>query len=156
MLAGILVGTFVTGWLLLDVRWTLNLSRQAAATERQYGNKDLRDKHLAAEDGQLYAAIEKARATMPSTPVRVFVMSDARYLRERAAYHLLPNAVYTDRVNGGMPAPSALRAGDWLFVYFARGIQYDPEQHLLRWGTNETRPAELKAVFPGGALFEIR
>lgn len=156
MLASLLVTLFVSGWFLLDLRWTLNLSRQAAVTEAQYGNKNPRDKHLAAEDGQLYAAIEKARAAMPSTPVRVFVASDTRYLRERAAYHFFPNSAYTDRGGGVMPPASALRPGDRLFVYFARGIQYDPEQHMLRWGANETKPADLKLVVPGGALFEIR
>lgn len=155
-LAGLLVGGFVCGWFLLDLRWTLNLSRQAAVTEAQYLGKDLRDKHLSAEDGQLYAAIEKVRAALPATPVRVFIASDARYFRERAAYHLYPNSVFTDRGSGVMPPVSTLRPGDWLFVYFARGVQYDPEQHMLRWGANETRAADLKVVVPGGALFEVR
>lgn len=156
LLAGLLAGTFICGWFMLDLRWTLNLSRQATLTHAQYGGKDLRDKHLAADDGELYAAIEKVRESLPPAPVRLVIASEARYLRERAAYHLYPNNVYTDRGDQVMPLASALRPGDWLFIYLVRGVQYDPQQQLLRWGANETKSAELKLVVPGGALFEVR
>ena len=68
--------------------------------------KDTRETDLAAEDGALYAFIEKARAVMPQTPVRVFVIADVPYFRGRAAYHLYPHNAYADVLGRGA------RAGD--------------------------------------------
>jgi hypothetical protein len=150
------IGILVAAWLVLDARWTLNLLRQVRVTADTYAGKDIAEKHRAAEDGALYAFIEQARAVMPATPARVFVVSDARYFRERAVYHLLPHNAYTDRTAGSMPPATALRPGDWLVVYQRRGVQYDPAQHRLRWETGETIPADVMLTTPGSALFVIR
>ena len=150
------IGILVAAWLVLDARWTLNLLRQVRVTANTYAGKDLGEKHRAAEDGALYAFIEQARAIMPATPARVFVVSDARYFRERAAYHLFPHNAYTDRAAGSMPPATALRPGDWLVVYQRRGVQYDPAQHRLRWETGETVPADVMFTAAGSALFVIR
>jgi hypothetical protein len=93
---------------------------------------------------------------MPATPARVFVASDARYFRERAAYHLFPHNAYTERFEGTMPRADALRRGDWVVVYQRRGVQYDAAQHLLRWEPGDTIPADLKLTAPGAALFVVR
>jgi hypothetical protein len=152
------LGVVVIAWFVLDARWSWNLLRQANATARTYAGKNLEEKHLAAEDGDLFAFIEKALAVMPATatPARVFVVSDARYFRERAAYLLYPHNVYTDRANGTMPPRGALRPGDWVIVYQRRGIQYDPAQHMLRWETGETIPADMKLAGNGNAVLLIR
>jgi hypothetical protein len=154
--AGMLLALFAVAWLILDVRWTWNLARQERITLSHYGGKTLADKHLAAEDQILFAIVEKARRVMPEPPVRVFVVGNARYFRERAAYHFYPHNVYTDRVNGTMPPASALRPGDWLFDYEARGITYDAASGTLRWDGNQTIAAEPKLIVPGAALFLIR
>ena len=150
------IGVLVTAWRVLDARWTWNLLRQANVTARTYAGKDIRDKHLAAEDGALFAFIEQARAVMPATPARVFVVSDARYFRERAAYHLYPHNAFADRIEGKMPPAGALRPGDWLVVYQRHGVQYDAAQQKLRWETGETILADVKLTVPGAALFLIR
>jgi hypothetical protein len=150
------LGVLVAAWLVLDARWAWNLTRQANATARTYAGADLREKHLAAEDGALFDFIDKARAVMPATPARVFVTSDARYFRERAAYHLYPHNVYTDRFEGTMPPATTLRPGDWVAVYQRRGVQYDAAQHLLRWGPGDTVTADLKLTAPGAALLLVR
>jgi hypothetical protein len=154
--AGTLIGLFVAAWLVLDARWTWNLVRQVRATASEYAGKDVRQKHLAAEDGPLFAFIEKARAIMPATPARVFVVANAHYFRGRAAYHLYPHNVYTDRIGGTVPPASVMRPGDWLLVYQSRGIQYDAGQGKLRWDDTQTIPAEVKLTEPGAALFLIR
>ena len=156
MAAAMWLGVFVAAWLVLDARWTWNLVRQANVTARTYAGKDIREKHLAAEDGALYAFIDQARAIMPAAPARIFVTSDARYFGERAAYHLYPHNAYTDRSGGAMPPASALRPGDWVLVFQRRGVQYDAAQHMLRWGTGDTVSADLKLTAPGAALFVIR
>jgi hypothetical protein len=154
--AAMWIGVLVAAWLVLDARWAWNLVRQENITARTYAGKDLREKHLEAEDGALFAFVEKARAIMPATPARVFVASDARYFRERAAYHLFPHNAYTERFEGTMPRADALRRGDWVVVYQRRGVQYDAAQHLLRWEPGDTIPADLKLTAPGAALFVVR
>jgi hypothetical protein len=147
---------FLAAWLALDARWSWNLARQVTVTAGQYAGKDARAKHLAAEDGPLYAFIEKSLALMPSSPVRVFVAADAIYYRERAAYHLYPHSVFFDPSSSDLPSTDHVRPGDWLLVYQRHGIQYDASQGKLRWDGVHTVSAEPKLVEPGAALFLIR
>lgn len=154
--AGVIAGAFLLAWLAQDARWTWNLARQVAETASRYGGKDSRAKDLAAEDGALYAFIEKARAALPKAPVRVFVLADAPYFRGRAAYHLYPHNVYAD-VLGAAPAPAgAIRPGDWVLAWQREGVQYDPAQHTLRWDGRAALSAEAKLIGDGAALFVIR
>ena len=154
--AATIAGSFLLAWFALDARWTWNLARQVAETATRYAGKDTHEKGLAAEDGALYAFIEKARAVMPQTPARVFVLADAPYFRGRAAYHLYPHDAYAD-VLGAAPAPAtAMRPGDWVLVWQRPGIQYDPAQHKLRWDAREPISAEAKLVGDGAALFVVR
>jgi hypothetical protein len=133
-----------------------NLLRQERVTATQYAGKDARERHLASEDGALYAFIEKALAVMPRTPARIFVASDADYFRGRAAYHLYPHNVYFTARGAALPSASAFRTGDWLLVYQRRGMQFDKAQGRIRWDDGQTVAAEAKLVEPGAALFLIR
>lgn len=155
-IAGMLVATFVAAWFLLDARWTWNLARQSVDTARNFAGKDIREKRLAMADGPLYAFIEKARALMPLEPARVFVVADAPYFRNRAAYHLYPHNVFSEPIRNTLPPATWLRPGDWLVVAQRRGIQFDPGQQKLRWDTDQTVSAEVKLVAPDYALFRIR
>ena len=147
---------FVIAWTVLDLRWTLNLVRQADATATSYAGKDWRERHLAAEDGPLFAFIEKVREKLPASPARVIVVADADYFRGRGAYHLYPHNVYFDPRQNTLPAPSTLRSGDYLVVYQRRGIQYDASLQRLRWDGGEPVAAELLVTGPGAAAFRIR
>jgi hypothetical protein len=151
-----LAGLFVAAWLALDARWTWNLLRQERATAAQYAGKDAHDKHLASEDGALFAFTEKALAVLPRTPVRIFIVSDADYFRGRAAYHLYPHSVYFNPRSNRLVAANDLHAGDWLLVFQRHGIQFDPARGKIRWDANQTVDAEVKLVEPGAALFVIR
>jgi len=154
--ASTLAGLFVLAWFLLDARWMANLAHQTGLTLAQYGGKSTRDKHAAAEDGALYAFVEKARAVLPATPARIFVAADSPYFRGRAAYHLYPHNVWFEQNQGLLPRPEWLRTGDWFFVYQRHGIQYNPEKKSLRWDDGAAVGADLKLVEPGSALFQIR
>ncbi|MDQ6619124.1 MAG: hypothetical protein M3Z31_05410 [Pseudomonadota bacterium] len=147
---------FLVAWFVLDARWTANLARQEAVTAHQYAGKDTAARHLAAEDGALFAFVERARARLPQQPARVFIAADADYFRGRAAYHLYPHSVYSEPRANTLPPARVMKPGDWLLVFQRRGIQYDPARQLLRWEGDQTRSAELKYVEPGGALFLIR
>ncbi len=155
-LPAVLGTLFVLAWVVLDLRWTVNLARQADATATAYAGKEWRERHLAAEDGPLFAFIEKVRAKLPASPARVIVAADADYFRGRGAYHLYPHNVYFDPRHNTLPAASALRPGDFLVVYRRRGLQYDQGQQRLRWDGGEPVNAELLVVEPGSAAFRIR
>jgi len=144
---------FCMGWLVLDLRWTTQLTQQAAQTWQTYGGKDWTQKHLAAEDGALFAFIEKARAELPATSTRIFIMAEAAYLRSRAAYHLYPHQVFYDL--NTTQAPAALRPGDYLLVFQQRGVQYDAAGKKLRLPSGVELSADAKVIDAGSALFEL-
>ena len=147
---------FAASWFVLDARWTWNLARQVQATFAQYGGKDWRGKHQAAEDGALFEFVEKARAELPAAPVRIFVASDADYFRERAAYHLYPHNVFADPRRNVLPLPEQLKAGDWMLVFQRRGVQFDPANGRLRWDGGAPVSAQMKLRGEGAALFLIQ
>ncbi|MGH8713864.1 MAG: hypothetical protein ACREYB_07645 [Casimicrobiaceae bacterium] len=149
-------GLFVVAWFILDVPWQWNLARQARVTVHQYAGKSWRERHLAAEDGALFAFIEKARAKLPPPPARVFMAADALYFRDRGAYHLYPYNVYFDPYQNTMPAASEVHRGDYLVVFRRKGVQYDRALQKLRWEGGPPVDAELLFAENGGALFEIR
>jgi hypothetical protein len=155
-LPAVLAILFVAAWLAQDARWSWDLARQALKSARLYAGKDLRARHLAAEDGALYAFIEDVRAKLPSTPARVYVVADEQYFRARGAYHLYPHNVHFEPYRNTIPARSRLRPGDYFVVYRRRGVQFDPDAQRLRWDGGEPVAAELLLSEPGAALFRIR
>lgn len=146
---------FVAAWLLSDVRWSWNLVRQVKATVAQYAGKNAIEKHLAADDGPLFAFIQHVRAKLPAKQVRVFMAADAHYFRGRGAYHLYPYNVYFEPYANTVPSPAQLHTGDFLVVYQRKGIQYDRADQQLRWDGNQPVHAELVLLEPGAALFRI-
>jgi hypothetical protein len=156
MLGAGVAGLFVIAWLIIDARWQWNLLRQVRSTHTQYAGKSWHQRHLAAEDGPVFAFIEKVRAKLPAPPARVFMVADAHYFRDRGAYHLYPHNVYFDPWANSMPPRSAVRPGDYLVVYQRRGVQYDPSQQRLRWDDSAPIDAELLLVDTGAALFRMR
>jgi hypothetical protein len=151
-----LIAFFVGAWLLLDMRWTWNLLRQAQSTSERYSGKSWEEKRLNSDDGALFAFVQKALKVLPGKPARIFVVADEHYFRGRAAYHLYPHNVFFDPRNNLMPAADQLRPDDWLLVYQRRGVQYDAAQQRLRWDPAQSVAAEVKLVGEGAALFEIR
>ncbi len=145
----------LSAWVVLDARWMWNLVRQVDATADRFAGKSWADKRLAVEDGPLFAFIQKAKETMPTPPARVFVAADSPYFRGRAAYHLYPHNAFAPRTNV-LPEPAQVRAGDWIAIYYRKGVQYDAAQGKLRWDNREPVAAELKLSGRGAALFVVR
>lgn len=146
---------FALAWLVLDLRWTWNLSRQVAQTAARFRGLDLAEKHRADEDGALFEFVDRARTQLPAAPVRVFVGADASYFRARAAWHLYPHNAFYDPLRDALPAAEAIHPGDWMLVWRRRGVQYDAAQRLLRWDGGAPVHAALRARGEGAALFEI-
>jgi len=147
---------FLLAWLILDTRWAANLARQEWYTAQKYAGKSIRDKHLANDDAQLFAFIERALQILPSQPVRIFIAGDADYFRGRAAYHLYPHSVFFDPRSNELQWASKLRSGDWLLIYHQPEIQYDLSRQILRWPSGQTTSAELKLIGPDTVLFRMR
>ena len=154
-LPGVIVVAFLAAWLVLDARYVFNLARQTADTAARYKGLDWREKHLAAEDGELFEFVEKARAKLPAAPARVFVAAEAHYFRGRAAYYLYPHNVYYDPARDAMPPVERLHSGDYLLIYRRHGAQYDAAARQLRWDGGKPVTAMLELVDRGAALFRI-
>lgn len=153
-LAAVGAAIFLGAWLILDLRWQWNLLRQVEITRAQYEGKSWRERHLAAEDGPLFAFIERVRAKLPP-PARVFMVADAHYFRDRGAYHLYPYNVFFEPFSNTMPPPSALKSGDYLVVYQRQGVAYDAPRRQLSWEGSTPLPAEQVLLDDGGAVYRI-
>ena len=152
-----IAGIFVATWFVVDARWAINLARQTHVTFERFAGKSLEQKHLAAEDAELYSFVEKALALMPRTPVRVFVAAGEHYFRGRAAYHLYPHNVQFEAFRDTIAPASWMKPGDWLLVFHRRGVQYDAARELLRWDNGPPVSAQLKLLEAhGAALFLIQ
>jgi hypothetical protein len=152
----IAVIAFALAWALLDLRWTANLGRQVAVTLDRYGGKDTAERSLAAEDGELAAFVDKAKALLPPDPQRVLVLAQAHYFRGRAGWHLLPHRVAWEPVRDVAPAPQMLRPGDYVLVWRRPGAQYDAVNERVRFDNGVELPAKALLVDRGSALFAIR
>ena len=143
------------GWLLLDLRWTVNLARQVALTVTKFGGKSERDKRLADVDGVLYEFIEQVRAALPPAPQRVWVASDTPYFNGRAAYHLYPHNVHFRARDRAMPerGGQARRLAARLQSPRRRVRCW---QRQLRWDGGADVPAELKVTGNAAALFLLK
>jgi hypothetical protein len=146
---------FVAAWVVLDVQWIANLSRQVVETRAQFGGKDWHARHEAAEDADVFKFIERVRGRLPAPPARVFMLSDAAPLRGRGAYYLYPHNVLFDPFHNTLPPISSLRAGDYVVVYHRRGVQYNREARRLRFEGGDSIEAELIMSEPGAGVFRI-
>jgi len=151
----IIVTMFLGAWFAVDARWLWNLGRQVYVTATLYAGKSWHERHLAADDRAVFAFIEKVREKLPPPPVRVFVVADEHYFRDRSAYHLYPYNVFFDPWQNTMPPASAVRAGDFLVVYQRRGVQYDASQQRLRWDGGPPVAAQMLLTDAGAAMFRI-
>ena len=147
---------FLGGWLLLDLRWSVDLARQVARTAGTFAGKDDRDRRLADVDGVLYEFIDRARAVLPAAPQRVWVVTDAPYFNGRAAYHLYPHNVHFQPRDRALPDRSFIKPGDWLLVFNRRGVEFNARNETLRWDGGAELPAELKLPGNAAALFRFK
>ena len=146
---------FLLAWAVLDARWTVNLVRQVAATIERYGGKDAAQRNAAAEDGDLVAFLDKAKALLPADPQRVVVLAQAHYFRGRAGWHLLPHRVLWEPARDVPPQAGLLRPGDFVVVWQRPGAQFDTASGRLRFENGVDLPAKLLLAERGAAVFTI-
>ena len=140
-------------WFALDMRWQLDLWQKLGLTEQRYAGKSWEQKHLAADDGQLFDLMQQIRAKLPPTASRVFLFADDDYMRGRGAYHLYPFNVMTGR--DLLPA-AQFRSGDFIIILGKDEVQFDPAQHLLEWGSGQKLHADLLLLAANNVLLRVR
>ena len=151
-----LVVMFVAAWLLLDLRWQWNLSRQVAVTARTYAGKDWHEKHVAAEDGPLFEFIERVRAKLAPPPARVFMAAEAALLPRPRRLSPLPVQRLVRSVDECLAAVVAVTLGRLSRRLSAPGHPVRCGARPVALGRNPPIAAEALVVEPGAALFRIR
>ncbi len=148
----------IAGWLVLDVRWQINLGRQLVNTAARFAGKTGDARHLASDDGQLFALMQRVNRALPAPSARIFLFADADTLRTRSAFFLYPHNVYygTSRT-GRIPDPEAPVRGDFVLLFPTSGMGYDREKRLLTWPDGRSRSAdELLNSVEGAFLLEVK
>lgn len=140
-------------WFALDMRWQVDLWHKLGLTQQRYAGKSWEAKHLAAEDGPLFGLMQKIKALLPPTEPRVLVFADAEYIRGRAAYHLYPFNV----LNGADLLPAGqFKSGDFIVILGKDEVEFDPAQHLLKWGAGQQLSADLLLLAENNVLLKVR
>lgn len=139
-------------WFALDMRWQLDLWQKLGLTQQRYAGKSWEEKHLAAEDGRLFNLMQQVRAKLPPGQPRVFLFANEEYLRGRGAYHLYPFNV----INGPDIFPSQyFKSGDFIIILGKDEVEFNPAQHLLKWGADKLS-ADLLLFVENNVLLKVR
>jgi hypothetical protein len=154
----ILWAIVVAGWLLLDLRFQVNLWRQLAQTAATFAGKTGEEKRLASDDHELYVLMKEVRAALPAPPVRIHFIADDQALRTRGSYFLYPqNVYYSDGTRARKPVPEELRSGDYVLLFLTNDLGYDSAAQALVWPDGRRKLAEqILSRPPGLVLVRVR
>ena len=140
-------------WLVLDMRWQLDLWHKLGLTQQRYAGKSWEEKHLAAEDGRLFGLMQQVRAMLPPTAARIFLFADDEYTRGRGAYHLYPFNV----LNGhDLLSSGQFRSGDFIVILGKDDVGFDPAHNLLTWAPEQQLAADLLLLAENNVLLKVR
>lgn len=143
----------IAGWLLLDLRFQVNLWRQLARTAATFAGKTGEEKRLASDDHELYALMKEVRAALPAPPVRIHFIADDQALRTRGSYFLYPqNVYYSEARRARKPVPEELRSGDFVLLFLTSDLGYDSAGQALVWRDGRRKPAEQILSRPPGLV----
>lgn len=148
----------VAAWLLLDLRFQVNLWRQLARTATTFAGKTGDEKRLASDDRELYTLMREVGAALPAPPVRVHFIADDQALRIRGSYFLYPqNVYYSETKRARKPVPEELRSGDYVLLFLTSDLGYDSAAQALVWRDGRRKPAEqILSRPPGLVLVRVR
>lgn len=146
---------FLTGWLVLDIRWQRQLSSRLVETYERYGHLPITERHKAMPDARIASAVDQVRQALPEQPTRLVILGKDPngYVTNRVRYHFLPNRVYaTDR----LPSPGRIHEGDHILVMaHPEMARFDQAQGLLING-NISLAVEFLGKVPGfGTLYRV-
>ena len=155
---GIYWAIVVAGWLVLDLRFQVNLWRQLARTAATFAGKTAEEKRLASDDRELYTLMKEVSAALPAPPVRIHFIADDQALRTRGSYFLYPqNVYYSGDKRARKPLPQELRSGDYVLLFLTSDLGYDSAAQALVWRDGRRKPAEqILSRPPGLVLVRVR
>lgn len=158
---GSVVALALAGWLVVDLRWQLDLLRQLGSTRAQFAGLYHMDRREAADDTEIFQLAQLVRDRLPSRPVRIFLLTpgttgDDQYRRLRLNYYLLPHNVMSDDTT--LPDSRYLRRGDYVLLLGAvTAVHFDAQVQALYWGADEWVSAMRLAMrVPGLRLYRVR
>ena len=150
---GIYWAIVVAGWLVLDLRFQVNLWRQLARTAATFAGKTAEEKRLASDDRELYTLMKEVSAALPAPPVRIHFIADDQALRTRGSYFLYPqNVYYSGDKHAPKPVPQELRSGDYVLLFLTSDLGYDSAAQALVWRDGRRKPAEQILSRPPGLV----
>ncbi|MDX9767796.1 MAG: hypothetical protein RBT51_10685 [Ectothiorhodospiraceae bacterium] len=152
-------GIFLVGWLLLDLRWQIDLLHQNRVTWESFAGKSWEEKRAADWDGVLFQAVEDAKRRMGPEPQRLIIFSTQEdetigYI----AYHAIPHTALATKPPEDT---KGFRPGDYVLILApAPGVDYRALDRSLIWrgadGLN-VLPADPVHFKPQtSALFRVR
>jgi len=96
-----MIAIFMIGWMILDLRWTVNCVRQITQTVNSYWRIDEDQRLAKGLDGEIFLHVKRLKTDVLSLhPARILIVGDestAEYLLQRTKYHLLPHSAYASR-----------------------------------------------------------
>ena len=146
---------FLAGWLLLDLRWQLQLATRLEETYERYGRLTPDQRPSARPDAQVVTALDQLRKALPDEPSRIFLLSKnpSDYLSLRVRYHLLPLRVFS---SAHLPTPEQVQAGDHLLVLAnPEVVRFDGTHQRLVDGEASLPVEPLSKVQGFGGLYRI-
>lgn len=145
------------GWLMLDLRWQLDLVERAQRTFSLYAGLSESERQTTGPDRVLYPFMREIHAHLPDRPTRIFLLTERPETSTvgRVRYHLLPHNASMGLTQ--LPAFDQRRPGDYVLIIAPmRQVRYDQIHRRLSDGQTAW-PVE--PVFTGshvGALFRVR
>ena len=146
----------LSGWMLLDARWLLNLYQQMQLTRDTYAGKSLSEQYQAGLDAEYYRFFERMKKeVLPETPQFIYVLDNrTTYFRAKTPWFLAPHNVFNV---DSYPRPEYAKKGGFILILHpVPGLKYDPGTRSLRWGKKENLPVSPVYLDPLGALYQIR
>ena len=147
---------FMAGWLVLDLRWQVDLARQLQITHETFAGKSWEEKGLVEVDGDLFRVARALHGILEERSATVGVISaradlQGEYARGRLRYHLVPH--HLRRVWTDPPPANVLHGLDYvLFAPPVDGMRYDSLRQELVWPGGDVLPVERIHAYAGMAL----
>lgn len=125
----------LVGWIVLDLRWQLNLSLQNNQTRVTYAGLSASESSARMGDYDLVGLIEKVRPIIKDDPqtVRIFVATQTPYLALRAAYHLAPMRAAPFMPGENRGGAAIVAPGDYVLIHKMPGALFNPATGTLEF-----------------------
>lgn len=145
------------GWLILDLRWQLDLIERAQRTFSIYAGLSESERQAAGPDRTLYPFMREIHAHLPDRPARIFLLTERPETSTagRVRYHLLPHNASMGLSR--LPAFDQTRPGDYVLIIAPmHQARYDRTRRTLSDGRTEWPVDPVFTESRAGALFRVR